>query len=461
MTFFGVIASVAWQSKYLTCLVVPLLQSRALNNCCSDFIKMPTKTKQDYAAKFATIAPQTLFFKLPEVTQAFIKDKAHALRLTQQELRELCQIANDLLMWKEAGLKSLWPGQERPKKHVMASLRQQYLAIQAKAKNYRGFTAADKPKAIKPRLVSQLKEGLGLGYCPVASEKTRCCNLLTLDAAERCGFDCSYCSIQSFYHQNEVRFDAGFAEKLQSLKLDPNRLYHIGTGQSSDSLMWGNHNGNLAALCEFAQDNPNIILEFKTKSKNIKWLLENDFPANVLCTWSLNPQEIIDNEEHQAASLYERIKCARKIADKGRLVGFHFHPMIWYQGFEQAYTEIADTLLAQFKPEEVALISMGTLTYTKDVMRTIRKRDFKSKILQMPFEKVAGKFAYPDAIKIEMFQGLYKALSPWHEKVFFYLCMEPAELWQPVFGVPDYVDNKAFEAAMKRAYTEKINQLRH
>jgi len=422
---------------------------------------MSTTIKQDYATKFARIAPQTLFFKLPEATQSFLKDKAHALRLTQQELRELCQVANDLQMWKETEFESLWPAGEMPKKNVMASLRLQYLNIQNTAKSYQSFTSKDKPKAVKPRLVSQLKEGLGLGYCPVASEKTRCCNLLTLDAAERCGFDCSYCSIQSFYHQNEVRFDAGFAEKLQNLKLDPHRLYHIGTGQSSDSLMWGNHNGNLAALCEFARDNPNIILEFKTKSKNIKWLLENDFPVNVLCTWSLNPQEIIDNEEHQAASLSERIKCARKIADKGRLVGFHFHPMIRYRGFEPASTEIAETLLTQFKPEEVALISMGTLTYTKDVMRTIRKRDFKSKILQMPFEKVAGKFAYPDAIKIEMFQGLYKALSRWHEKVFFYLCMEPAALWQPVFGVPDYADNAAFEAAMKRAYTEKINQLRH
>jgi spore photoproduct lyase len=224
--------------------------------------------------------------------------------------------------------------------------------------------------------------------------------------------------------------------------------------------MWGNHNGNLAALCEFAENNPNVILEFKTKSKNIKWLLENDIPANVLCTWSLNPQEIIDNEEHQAASLAERLNCARKIADKGRLVGFHFHPMIWYQGFEQSYADIAETLIGQFSPQEVALISMGTLTYTKDVMRTIRKRDFKSKILQMPFEKVAGKYAYPDEIKISLFKGLYSALNDWHEKVFFYLCMEPAKLWQPVFGMPDYADNTAFEHAMKQAYMRKIESIR-
>lgn len=372
----------------------------------------------------------------------------------------MCQISNDLNMWKEAPLEALWPSQNAPKKRLLALVRNQYLAVQGKAKSYVRFDAKDKPKSIKPRLVTRAKGDLGLGYCPVASEKTRCCNLLTLDAVERCGFDCSYCSIQSFYHENEVRFDEGFAQKLQKLSLDPDQIYHIGTGQSSDSLMWGNHNGNLAALCDFAEQNPNVILEFKTKSKNIKWLLQNDFPANILCTWSLNPQEIIDNEEHQAASLAERLNCARKIADKGRLVGFHFHPMIWYRGFEKSYADIADTLIRQFHPQEVALISMGTLTYTKDVMRTIRKRDFKSKILQMPFEKVAGKYAYPDEIKISMFQGLYSAFSDWHEKVFYYLCMEPAKLWQPVFGVPDYADNAAFEKAMKRAYMGKIDYCR-
>jgi spore photoproduct lyase len=164
---------------------------------CS-FIKMPITTKQDYAEKFTRIFPQTLFTKLPTDTQLFIKDKAFSLRFTQQELRELCQISNDLNMWKETSLEALWPSQGVPKKRLMALVRNQYLAVQGKAKSYARFEAADKPKSIKPRLITRTKGDLGLGYCPVASEKTRCCNLLTLDAVERCGFDCSYCSIQSF-----------------------------------------------------------------------------------------------------------------------------------------------------------------------------------------------------------------------------------------------------------------------
>ncbi len=421
---------------------------------------MPLPPIQEYADKFLTIAPQTLYSQLPEQMQSFLYQQALLLRFTQQELRELCLMANDLYMWKEAPLDKIWPDDTQQKKLLFKHLRHQYQHIQTQAKRYDHFESADKPKTLKPNLVTKDKGTLGLGYCPVASKKTRCCNLLTLDAVERCGFDCSYCSIQSFYHENEVRFDQGFAQKLQKLELDPDKFYHIGTGQSSDSLMWGNHNGNLAALCDFAAANPNVILELKTKSKNISWLLDNDFPENILCTWSLNPQLIIDHEEHLTASLEERIQSARRIADKGRLVGFHFHPMIWFDGFEQAYAQIAERLLARFDAHEVALISMGSLTYTKDVMRTIRKRDFKSKILQMPFQQVAGKFAYPDEIKTRLFSNLHQSLAPWNDRVFFYLCMEPADLWQPSFGCEPYPDNDAFEQAMKHSYMQKIEHCR-
>jgi len=62
-----------------------------------------------------------------------------------------------------------------------------------------------------------------------------------------------------------------YAEKLLNLKLDQNKTYHIGTGESSDSLMWGNREGILDALFLFAANNPNVILEFKTKSDNVKY----------------------------------------------------------------------------------------------------------------------------------------------------------------------------------------------
>jgi spore photoproduct lyase len=420
---------------------------------------MPTEA---YAEKFQRIQGQTLFARLPAGEQTFLRAKAQTHRFTLQELRQLCEIALDLSMWDEPVLSEGWPeepkaeqGSRELKKLILQQLRERWQRLKREATRYP--ERAELPASRKPRLSLVEKERLGLGYCPVASARTRCCNLLTLDAIENCGFDCSYCSIQSFYHDDHIQFDQGFGDKLRALELDPGETYHIGTGQSSDSLLWGNKHGVLDALCDFARANPNVILELKTKSKNVAYLLEHEIPANILCTWSLNTPTLITHEEHRSASLEERLNAARQVADKGLLVGFHFHPMIHYNHWRDEYGEIFQRLTNGFSPREVALVSLGTLTYTKKVVKQIRERGHKSRVLQLPLVEADGKLSYPEETKLAMFQHAYQGLAPWHKEVFFYLCMENHRLWRPVFGY-EYPTNEDFEAAMKAAYRSKINQ---
>jgi spore photoproduct lyase len=380
--------------------------------------------------------------------------------VAQQQI--LKNIQTDLNMWNEKPLEQIWPYHLEEKyqhkqlsKAIMRYIQDYYELLKNKPNRYDNFPAYDNSRKISFETIE--KKGVALGACPVASEGTRCCNLLTLDAVESCGFDCSYCSIQSFYNQNKIGFDKDFKQKLQNLELDPNEIYHIGTGQSSDSLMWGNKEGILDALFEFARKNPNVILEFKTKSDNIKYLEQNDVPKNIIVTWSLNTQTIIDNEEHLTASLEKRISSARVLANKGVLVGFHFHPIVVYENYLQEYEKIYKQLLDSFDHSEVVLISFGTLTFIKPVIQKLRQRELKSKILQMPFETINGKQSYSIEQKKQMFKHAYESFKPWHGKVYFYMCMEAHSLWKDVFGY-EYTTNNQMEDMMKMSYMNKIGQ---
>jgi len=408
----------------------------------------------DYELKFEESIAKTLFHKLNTLEQTFLRVKSLELKFSYQELRQIVEMAVDFRMWGEAGLIAVWPDHDQ-KKVVFQRLRKHYEAVRTAPNSYETFTPDIKAHEQKFSFHTKEKEGLGLGMCPVASEKTRCCNLLTLDAVESCGFDCTYCSIQSFYKQDKITFDSGFADKLKNLNLDPNKTYHIGTGQSSDSLMWGNKEGLLDTLFEFARNNPNVLLEFKTKSKKIGYFLENDVPKNIICTYSLNTQTIVENEEHLAASLDERIAAARALADKGVVVGFHFHPIVVYENYLEEYGAVYQRLQNEFKPQEVALVSMGTLTFIKPVIKQLRERDFKSKILQMPFEDASGKSSYPLEVKREMFKHAYEAFNTWHDNVFFYLCMEDQSLWMECLGY-EYNTNEDLERAMLYSYAQKV-----
>lgn len=373
----------------------------------------------------------------------------------------LKNIKKDFSMWNEKSFEEIFPKEYLEKykgKQLSKKIFEYYVTthkeLQEKPNDYKKFEDV-KYDVRKYSFQKIEKKGIGLGACPVASEGTRCCNLLTLDAVESCGFDCSYCSIQSFYNQNKIGIDKDFKEKLLNLELDPNETYHIGTGQSSDSLMWGNRDGILDALFDFAKNNPNVILEFKTKSNNIKYFLENEVPKNIIVTWSLNTPIIIKNEEHLTATLEQRVKSARDLADKGVLVGFHFHPIVVYKDYLDDYKKIYDSLVETFTPDEVVLISMGTLTFIKPVIKQLRARQMKTKILQMPFETINGKQSYSIETKKEMFSHLYKSFQPWHGKVYFYMCMEAHSLWKDVFGY-EYSSNNQMEEFMKNSYMQKI-----
>ncbi len=416
--------------------------------------------KQDH------LEQQPLFHQLHTHTRRFLLQQSQALHFSQQDCRQLCEIALDFQMWGEAPLATLWPDLDRQrlqgkarKQWALQQLRDEWLQRRTQPNRYPADSTAPKiSAAAEPCAIDKPK--LGLGRCPVASPRTLCCNLQTLDAVDNCGYGCSYCSIQSFFDGKQIVFDRGFADKLKNLQLDPDKTYHIGTGQSSDSLMWGNSHGVLDAVMQFARDNPNVILELKTKSANVSHLLRNHAPANILCTWSLNTPTLIRHEEHGTAPLQKRLDAARRVADAGMTVGFHFHPIIHYDGWDNDYPQLVQQLVAMFDPAEVALVSLGTLTYIKSVMREIRSKAIPGQILKMPLVDADGKLSYPDDIKQALFHGVYDAFpNTWKQSVFYYLCMENRRFWKPLFGY-EYASNEAFEQAMKSAYLAKIHRLR-
>ncbi len=412
---------------------------------------------QTYNEKFNTFIEKTNFTNLHVSERDYIQKQALHYRFSFQELKQLIDMAIDFNMWNEKSITERLHSNFSSKKEAFNCIRKEHYTLKNSLKSYKNFDVSEHKIEHKFSFVEKDDKDLSLGMCPVASPNTRCCNLLTLDAVESCGFDCSYCSIQSFYNENQIGIDINLAEKLEKLQLDPDVTYHIGTGQSSDSLMWGNRGGILDALFAFARRYPNVILEFKTKSDNISYFLENEVPSNIICTYSLNTPTIVEHEEHLSASLEKRLRAARRLADKGVKVGFHFHPIVQYENYLQEYSAVYKELIDTFKPEEVVMVSMGTLTFIKPVIKQLRERNFKSKILQMPLVDANGKESYPLETKQEMFKHAFNAFEAWHNKVFFYLCMENHSLWRSVFGY-EYASNNHFEEEMLQSYKAKITQ---
>ena len=417
----------------------------------------------NYSLKFNSFRNKTLFEKLDDEQQAFIKEISFKLKLTFQEFHQVVLASCDLGMWGEGGLKSWWNENAsefdfssiNEKKKILMQLQTYLHQLRIQEKNYTDARFFKPAYRKQNKIISKRSNKKIDGMCPVASEKTVCCQLHTIDAVENCVFGCSYCTIQTFYGK-DILIEENIKEKLDTISIDPDCFYHFGTGQSSDSLALGNRNGILDAHCEFASKHPNILMEFKTKSNNINYFLNSEIPQNVVCSWSLNTPVIIESEEHFTASLQERISSARTLADRGIKVAFHFHPLIWYKGWNKDYPDIVKRLIFEFDANEVLFISFGSITLIKPVIQKIRQIGNPTKTLQMEFVKDPhGKFTYPDHIKIEMFKQMIDAFKPWKESVFFYLCMEKASIWEASLKYV-YKSNDDFERDYGRQTMKKI-----
>ena len=287
---------------------------------------------------------------------------------------------------------------------------------------------------VRPKLIDRPSPTPIFGLCPSFSKHANCCGLFTIDAVTGCALGCSFCPVNAFYGE-KVEFSEDLAQQLEHLEVDPQRFYHVSTGQIADSLIWGNRQGILDALIGLAERHPNIFLELKTRSDNVDYLLHRQLPPNLICTWYLNTEILIRNEEHGTAPLRRRLQAARLLADRGCRIGFHVHPMVYYRGWRAEYASLAALVMANFSPDQIDLISLAVMSFTPPVIRDIRRRGGATKALQMPLvADPEGKLTYPRERRIEIYDAFYRTLQPWHERVFIYLCMETDPVWHAVLG---------------------------
>lgn len=410
--------------------------------------------REPYATKLARLAPQTLLPLLDAEERSYVEALAERYRLTLQQLRQVAQAARDLAMWREGSMRERWetletthpqPTDHRLRARQLVAALGAELAALARDKRYPTEPLKGPPRR-RVKLQQAPRQGPIEGRCPAYSERTICCGLHTLDAVTGCPFDCAYCSVQTFYGDRAELLE-DLPARLAALPLEPGKFLHLGTGQSSDALVWGNSHGLLEQLFDFARERPWLLLELKTKSDHVDDLLRLSVPSNVVCSWTLAPEPMIVNEEHGTANLAQRLEAARAVADQGIAVAFHCHPMAHYVGWQADYQALAEDLMARFATAEVLFFSLGSMTLIRPVVSELRKRGGESKVLQMELTPdVHGKLSYPDATKIELFSHLYRALTPWHAEVFFYLCMEPRSVWEASLGFC-HADNAAFEGA--------------
>ncbi len=294
------------------------------------------------------------------------------------------------------------------------------------------LSASDLDKSKKTLLLKKFK-GAFFKRCPGANQKMMCCNYYVLNLGQHCEMDCSYCYLQSFINFPAVviytNIDQALKE-LEDLKIQYRDQYlRIGTGEQTDSLSLDDISLNSKKLIHFFKDCPNWLLEFKTKSDNIKNFENDNHIGNVIVSWSINPEYIVTKEEHGTAPLKKRLEAAKRVRDKGFKLSFHIDPLIYHPDWETNYGELVQQITQSFSAKEVTHISLGALRF-QAVQKSIMRKRFGMESLVCRgefFRSKDGKLRYDNEIRQKMFQYMSQRLKNKGFNVF--LCMETPENW--------------------------------
>lgn len=274
--------------------------------------------------------------------------------------------------------------------------------------------------------------------CPCTKNAVGC-NYHIFNLGFGCIFECTYCYLQEYTNSPGIVLSSNterFFEEFSNYKKPKMR---IGTGEFSDSLMLDNLTMYSTQIIKFLKNEKDIMFEFKTKSNNIENLLKANHSGNIVVSWSLNPQSIIDKNEFYSASLEERINSAKKCIKAGYKTGFHFDPVFYYTDWKKDYKKLIKYLFSAVKSENIAWISIGTFRFKPQLKKVIENRFPENAILDE--ELIIGydnKLRYPDETRYNIYRCITDELLKYDKNLPVYLCMESTSMWKalklhPVF----------------------------
>ena len=292
----------------------------------------------------------------------------------------------------------------------------------------------------KKEILVQPHKGNFFKQCPGGNANSACCNYFVLNLGSQCHFNCSYCYLQSFLNTPFMvvysNIDQASNELIKVASEMKTHSIRVGTGETIDSLGLDPLTGYTQLLVEALKEAPNVNLELKTKSNFVDHLLDLDHRGQVTVSWSINPQYVVESEEHGTASLSERLDAAKKCMDKGYSVGFHIDPVIWHPDWKKNYKSLVKELVSMFEPKQVPYISLGALRFQTEQSAMMKERFSRTSLVNSGemFQSRDGKIRYDSKLRSEMFKFIIDEFKSYGRAWKVFLCMEAPETWLSTYG---------------------------
>ncbi|MDD5577701.1 MAG: DNA photolyase [Methylobacter sp.] len=221
-----------------------------------------------------------------------------------------------------------------------------------------------------------------------------------------CLYDCRYCFLQGMYQSaNYVLFVnyEDFQEEIRRLCAEsPVEDIHFFSGYDCDSLALEPVTGFAEQFLPFFGQLPNAWLELRTKSTQVRSLLNREPLSRCIVAFSLSPDEIAAKVEDKAPSLARRLEALFKLQEQGWQIGLRFDPLIYQTGYQQQYQRLFEQVFSGINLDRLHSVSLGAFRLPEGYFKKIHKLYPEEKLFAGPLSHQQGMVSYRRELEQDM-----------------------------------------------------------
>jgi spore photoproduct lyase len=228
----------------------------------------------------------------------------------------------------------------------------------------------------------------------------------TFSHMHNCIYDCRYCFLQGMYRSahyvvfvNFEDFQWAIEKRIRAAQGEETWFF---SGYDCDSLALEPVTRFAASFVPFFARFPGVWLELRTKSTQIRSLLEMKAAPNVVVAFSFAPEEVQSAMEHLTPSVDRRIRAMERLQARGWRLGLRFDPLIYNEGYREQYRRLYEQVFGAVRLDSLHSVSLGPFRLPGDYFRTVTRLYPEDALFAAPFDEEGEQVAYRRDLEEEM-----------------------------------------------------------
>ena len=223
-----------------------------------------------------------------------------------------------------------------------------------------------------------------------------------------CIYDCRYCFLQGMYSSANyvvfVNFEDFDIEIKKIIEANLNKKLTFFSGYDCDSLALESVTGFAKHIIPLFEKYPEVDIEFRTKSTQIKPFSSIEPLENFVIAYSLMPDVMSKSLDNKTPSVQKRIEAMSSLASKGWKIGLRFDPLIHGKNWKILYEELINKVFRSIPKETIHSVSFGSLRFPKEMFKDIIKLYPDEILFSGPLSQKKEIVSYDNNIEEEMIE---------------------------------------------------------